>query len=90
VPTKPKPIHPGEILREEFMVPLGLSAAKLAKALRVPVSRVANIANERNGISRDMARRLARHFGMSVEFWLNLRASYRSRRPSRLASSSRT
>jgi antitoxin HigA-1 len=72
------------------MVPLRLSAAKLAKSLPVPVSRVADIANERNGISRDMARRLGRHFGTSVEFWNNVQAGYDSRCRARLRSISRT
>jgi antitoxin HigA-1 len=79
MPTKLKPIHPGEILREGFMVPLRLDAAKLARALRVPISRVADIANERSGITADMARRLARYFGTSVQFWNNLQAGYESR-----------
>jgi antitoxin HigA-1 len=90
MPTKLKPIHPGEILREAFMVPLRQDAATLAKALRVPVSQIADIANERSGITANMARRLARHFGTSVEFWNNLQADYKSRRRSRLAPIFRT
>jgi antitoxin HigA-1 len=87
MPTKLKPIHPGEILREAFMVPLRQDAATLAKALRVPVSQ---IANERSGITANMARRLARHFGTSVEFWNNLQADYKSHRRSRLGPIFRT
>ena len=73
---KLKPVHPGEILREEFMVPLGLSATNLARALHVPVRRIAVITNERGGISADMARRLGRFFKMTAEFWMNLQAHY--------------
>ena len=59
---KLKPVHPGEILREESMVPLGLSMNKLAMALRVPVTRIADIVNERRGITADTALRFARYF----------------------------
>src|SRR5712691_4622917 len=62
VAKKMKPVHPGEILREEFMIPLGLSMNKMAMALRVPVTRIADIVNERRGITADTARRFARHF----------------------------
>jgi antitoxin HigA-1 len=55
-----KPVHPGEIFREEFMVPLGLSRNKMAMALRVPVTRIADIGNERRGITADTALRFAR------------------------------
>ena len=70
------PIHPGEILREEFMVPLGLSANALAIALRVPAPRINDIARERRGITADTALRLSRYFGNSAEFWLGLQADY--------------
>lgn len=70
------PIHPGEILREEFMVPLALSANALAIALRVPAPRINDIARERRGITADTALRLARYFGNSPEFWLGLQADY--------------
>ena len=59
---KLKPVHPGEILREEFMVPLGLSMNKMAMDLRVPVTRIADIVNERRGITADTALRFARYF----------------------------
>jgi antitoxin HigA-1 len=72
------------------MVPLRLDAAKLARALRVPVSRVADIANERSDITADMARRLARYFGTSVEFWNNLQTGYDARCRARVGSNSRT
>ena len=70
------PIHPGEILREEFMVPLGLSANALAIALRVPAPRINDIARERRGITAHTALRLSRYFGNSAEFWLRLQADY--------------
>ncbi|MGE4090216.1 MAG: HigA family addiction module antitoxin [Candidatus Binatia bacterium] len=74
--NKMRPIHPGEILREEFMEPLGLSANALAAALRVPAPRINDIVRERRGISPDTALRLARYFGSTPQFWLNLQASY--------------
>lgn len=70
------PIHPGEQLREEFMAPLGLSAYRLAKDIDVPVSRVQDIVAERRSITGDTALRLARHFGTTPEFWLNLQRDY--------------
>lgn len=70
------PIHPGEQLREEFMKPLGLSAYRLAKDIDVPVSRVQAIIDEKRGISGDTALRLARYFGSTPEFWLNLQRDY--------------
>lgn len=69
-------IHPGEILREEFLKPLGLTAYELAKRLRVPIPRVNDIVLERRGISADTAIRLARFFGTTEQFWLNLQAAY--------------
>lgn len=71
-----RPIHPGEILREEFLLPLSLSAHALALALRVPAPRINDIAREKRGISADSALRLARYFGTSAEFWLGLQADY--------------
>jgi addiction module HigA family antidote len=70
------PIHPGEILREDFMVPLGLSMNKLALDLHVPVTRIAEIVHERRAISPDTALRLARYFNTSARFWLNAQAAY--------------
>lgn len=69
-------VHPGEILREEFLKPLGMSAYELAKQLRVPVPRVNDIVLERRGISADTAVRLSRFFGTTDQFWLNLQAAY--------------
>ena len=70
--------HPGEVLREEFLRPLGLSANALALALRVPANRIGAIIRRQNprAVSADTAMRLARYFGTSAEFWLNLQAAY--------------
>jgi addiction module HigA family antidote len=74
--NKMRPVHPGEVLREEFLAPLGLSAHALAQALRVPAPRVNDIVRERRSVTPDTALRLARHFGTTAQFWLNLQASY--------------
>lgn len=70
------PVHPGEMLREEFLVPMGLSANALALAIRVPVTRVSEIVNERRGITADTALRLARYFRMTPEFWMSIQSHY--------------
>ena len=70
------PIHPGEILRAEFMEPLRLSMNRLALDLRVPVTRIAEIVHERRGITPDTALRLARYFNTSAAFWLNLQTAF--------------
>ena len=70
------PIHPGEVLREDFMAPLKLSMNKLALDLHVPVTRIAEIVHERRGVTPDTAMRLARYFNTSARFWLNLQAAY--------------
>ena len=70
------PIHPGEILQEEFMEPLGLSINGLSRDLHVPVTRVSEIVNKRRGITGDTALRLARYFQNSPQFWLNLQVAY--------------
>ncbi len=70
------PIHPGEMLREEFMVPLGLSAGKLAKALGVPRTRIERLVREETALSLDTAVRLARYFKMSDGFWTGMQTSY--------------
>jgi addiction module HigA family antidote len=73
---KLSPIHPGEILLEEFMKPLALNANKLSLALRVPANRIQMIVAGERGISSETALRLGRYFGTSPEFWMNLQASY--------------
>ena len=73
---KLKPVHPGEILKEEFMVPLDLSMNKMAMDLRVPVTRIADIVNERRGITADTALRFARYFKNTAAFWMNLQTRY--------------
>lgn len=76
VPKLLSPIHPGEILRAEFMEPMKLSMNRLALDLRVPVTRIAEIVHERRGITADTAMRLARYFNTSAGFWLNLQTAY--------------
>lgn len=71
-----RPIHPGEILREEFLVPLGITAHALALDLKVPAPRINDIVRERRAITPDTALRLARYFGTTPHFWLNLQTSY--------------
>lgn len=74
--TRLKPVHPGEILREEFIEPLGLNPHKLSVALRVSAPAVYQISHEERSISPDMALRLARYFDTTPEFWLNLQTRY--------------
>jgi antitoxin HigA-1 len=73
---KLKPVHPGQILREEFMKPLDLSMNKLATDLRIPVTRIAEIYHERRGVTTDTAMRLARYLNMSAAFWVHLQSRY--------------
>lgn len=70
------PVHPGEVLREEFLEELGLSRNELAKAIGVPPNRISQICNEVRAISGDTALRLARYFGTTPDFWMNLQAHY--------------
>ena len=70
------PVHPGEILREDLMKPSGLSINGLARDLRVPVTRMSEIVNGRRSITADTALRLARYFGATPQFWMNLQAAY--------------
>jgi addiction module HigA family antidote len=71
-----RPVHPGEILRNDYLEPLGMSANALSVALSVPATRIHEIVNERRGISADTAERLARYFGGDAVSWLNLQAMY--------------
>src|SRR6185369_7153862 len=70
------PVHPGEVLREDLMAPLGLSINALSRDLRVPVTRMSEIVNRRRSITADTALRLARYFAMTPQFWMNLQAAY--------------
>src|SRR4051812_37184311 len=70
------PLHPGEVLREDFLVPLNLSPYALAKACDVPRTRIERIAREEMGITADTALRLGRYFGIEPQFWLNLQNRY--------------
>lgn len=73
---KLNPMHPGEVLREEFLKPLGLKPYTAARMLGIPRTRVERIASEMSGITADTALRFARLFGTSAEFWLNLQGRY--------------
>ena len=70
------PLHPGEVLREDFLIPLGLSAGAVARACHVPRTRIERIAAEQIGVSTDTALRLGRYLGTTPEFWLNLQRQY--------------
>lgn len=71
-----RPVHPGEVLREEYLKVLGLSANALAKALKIPTPRINEVIRERRGMTADTALRLARYFGGDAQSWLNLQALY--------------
>jgi addiction module HigA family antidote len=73
---KISPPHPGDVLREDFLKPLGITANALAKAIRVPASRTAEITKGNRSVSAEIAIRLARYFGTSRQFWMNLQAYY--------------
>jgi addiction module HigA family antidote len=70
------PIHPGEILREKFLIPLGISQYRLAKEIHVPAQRINEIVLEKRGISADTALRLGRYFGTTAQLWINLQGRY--------------
>lgn len=74
--NKMRPIHPGEVLREEYLAPLGMSANALAMALHVPAPRINDIVRERRAITPDTALRLARYFDTTAQFWLNLQTTF--------------
>jgi antitoxin HigA-1 len=71
-----RPVHPGEVLQEDFLKPLGMSANALAKALNVPTPRINDVVLKRRGVSADTAMRLARYFGGDARSWLNLQTAY--------------
>jgi len=79
VKNRMRPVHPGEILREEYLGPLNLSVNGLAQALRVPATRLHEIVKERRAITADTALRLARYFGGDAQTWMNLQAAYELR-----------
>jgi antitoxin HigA-1 len=74
--TKLQPVHPGEILREEFLMPLGLSAGAVARAVGVPRTRIERLAACQTGLTPDTALRLARYSGTTAGFWMNLQTRY--------------
>lgn len=76
VKQKMRPVHPGEILREEFLLPLGMTPNALSIELRVPAPRINEVVRERRGITTDTALRLARFFNTTPQFWLNLQTSF--------------
>ncbi len=71
-----RPVHPGECLREDYLIPLGMSVNALAKALHVPTPRINDIVRERRGITADTAMRLARYFDTTPQFWMALQSEY--------------
>jgi addiction module HigA family antidote len=75
-PRKLAPVHAGEILLEEFLVPMGISQYRLAKDITVPPRRINEIVHGKRAVSADTALRLARYFGTSERFWLNLQAQF--------------
>ena len=81
-------VHPGEVLREEFMQPLGLSSYRLAKELHATQPRVNDVVLEKRGITADMALRLGTYFGTGPEFWMNLQQSYELEEAQRAAGAS--
>jgi antitoxin HigA-1 len=76
VTKKLKPMHPGEVLREEFLVPLGISAGALAKVCGLPLTRIERIASEQTGNTADTTLRLAKALGTTMQLWLNLQTDY--------------
>ncbi len=72
IPTDREPVHPGEMLREEFLIPMNISQRELAEAIHVPYQRVNEVVRGKRGVTPSTALRLAKYFGMSAGFWLNL------------------
>ena len=75
-----RPVHPGEVLREEYLLPLAMSVNALAQALRVPATRMHEIVKERRAVTADTALRLARYFGGDAQSWMNLQAAFELRK----------
>jgi len=82
------PVHPGEILLEEFLKPMGISQYRLAESIRVPARRINEIVFEKRGITADTALRLSRFFGNSAQFWMNLQPRYELETARELSASS--
>jgi addiction module HigA family antidote len=76
MPRKLTPIHPGEILSEDFMAPIGLSATQLASSLRIPARRITSIVSGKRAVTADTALRLGRYFGTGAEVWMRLQSDY--------------
>ena len=72
IPVKRKPTHPGEMLRDEFLVPMNISQRDLANAIHVPYQRINELVNQKRGVTPSTALRLGKFFGVSADFWLNL------------------
>lgn len=76
IPTHRQPTHPGEMLREEFLIPMNLTQKELADSIQVPYQRINEIVSGKRGITPSTALRLAKYFGMSADFWLNLQIKF--------------
>lgn len=76
IPTSRQPTHPGEMLREEFLIPMNLTQKELADSIQVPYQRINEIVSGRRGVTPSTALRLAKYFGMSADFWLNLQIKF--------------
>ena len=76
IPTNPQPTHPGEMLREEFLIPMNLTQKELADSIQVPYQRINEIVSGKRGVTPSTALRLAKYFGMSADFWLNLQIKF--------------
>ena len=76
LPTHRPPTHPGEMLREEFLIPMNLTQKELADSIQVPYQRINEIVSGRRGVTPSTALRLAKYFGMSADFWLNLQIKF--------------
>lgn len=76
IPTNRQPTHPGEMLREEFLIPMNLTQKELADSIQVPYQRINEIISGKRGVTPSTALRLAKYFGMSADFWLNLQIKF--------------
>lgn len=87
IPTHRQPTHPGEMLKEEFLEPMAISQRELANAIHVPYQRVNELVNQKRGVTPSTALRLAKFFGMSADFWLNLQIRWDLYRANQLEAS---